>query len=171
MKIPSRTIAACAFLIALSVLLRRILTVPLPVGVLNFGGFPVILAGLLMGPWAGCLTGALSDVIGAVLFPRGPYVPFFTLTSMLTGAIPPVVVTLAGRKDGAGLPVIIFAVAVAQIVTKVVLFPVIMRLCFGYPLELSLAKALIAESIHVPVYSVLALSILKIRRDSYIRAS
>lgn len=38
-------------------------------------------------PLAGGLTGALGDLIGAILFPVGPYFPGFTLSSFLDGYI------------------------------------------------------------------------------------
>ena len=48
---------------------------------------PVAAAALIGGPLAGGLTGALGDLIGAILFPVGPYFPGFTLSSFLDGYI------------------------------------------------------------------------------------
>ena len=47
----------------------------------------VVIAAILYGPLARGLVGALSDFIGAVLFPIGTYFPGFTLTSFLMGMI------------------------------------------------------------------------------------
>lgn len=170
MKLSVKTIVYSALLIALSVLLRRVLTVPLPVGILNFGGFPVVFAGLLMGPASGALVGGVSDVISAFLFPKGPYVPFFTITSMLTGIIPPLTITLMKQKNEATFISILIAVTLAQSITKLLLIPQIMFWCFGITPAITLFKGAIMELFHIPLYAVLSRSLLLTQTYSYIRA-
>lgn len=63
---------------------------------ISFGGLPIALAGALLGPFWGGMTGMVADLLGATLFPQGAYFPGFTLTSTLLGVIPGVV--LYSRK-------------------------------------------------------------------------
>ncbi|MCQ2735738.1 MAG: folate family ECF transporter S component [bacterium] len=161
MKLSAKTISYCAILIALSVLLRKFLTIPLPAGVLNFGGFPIILAGLMMGPAAGALTGALSDIAGAAIAPHGPYIPFFTITSAITGIIPPVIVKFFPQKDRSSFPAALAAAGAAQIATKILMIPFIMQFCFGIPAEIYMVKSIAAEIIHIPAYAFFSHEIIK----------
>ena len=72
---------------ALEVSLSRFLSVNAWNIKIGFGFVPVLIAAILYGPLAGGFVGALSDFIGAVLFPIGTYFPGFTLTSFLTGFV------------------------------------------------------------------------------------
>lgn len=68
---------------------------------LSFGGLPIALAGALMGPFWGALTGLVADLLGATLFPQGAFFPGFTLTAALSGLIPGLV--LYKRSPSASL--------------------------------------------------------------------
>ncbi len=168
MKFPTRVLVYMAVLVACSVILRRILTVPLPIGILNFGGFPVVFAGLLLGPYAGAMVGAVSDILGCFLFPRGPYLPYFTITSMLTGCLAPLVIKYLGMQKNTPFWAILLSVAVAQGVTKMLLIPVIMQHSFGIPFVYTFIKGSVMELIHIPLYAVLSRSILLTQKESYI---
>mgnify|MGYP003278994836 CR=1 FL=1 len=84
---PGQWITLIGFCTAMEVILARFLSLHtwnLKIG-LSF--LPVAAAGLAGGPLAGGLTGALGDIIGATLFPVGPYFPGFTLSAFLDGAV------------------------------------------------------------------------------------
>ena len=68
---------------------------------ISFGGLPIALAGALMGPFWGAMTGIVADVLGATLFPQGAFFPGFTLTAALSGLIPGLV--LYRRKPSISL--------------------------------------------------------------------
>lgn len=75
-------------MVALNVVLGRLniqLTQEVRVSVLGF--LPVAIAGMLMGPVFGALTGAVGDVVNYLLFTHayGPYFPGYTLTALLSG--------------------------------------------------------------------------------------
>lgn len=78
---------------AISVLLKLVFEIYIPLAGLpalriNLTSVPIILSGIICGPIAGLLTGALSDILCFMIKPSGPYFPGFTLTSALTGLIP-----------------------------------------------------------------------------------
>ena len=70
-----RFLACIAMLSAMQVVLSRFLSIQTPVVKIGFGFVPVMFAG------------ALSDVVGALLFPSGSYFPGYTLTAALSGAV------------------------------------------------------------------------------------
>jgi len=168
MKIQTKTLVTIALLTACSIILRRILTIPLPINFLNFGGFPVILSGLLLGPYAGAITGALSDIVSCIMFPKGPPLPHFTITSMLTGCLAPLFLKLINARKSTSFILLLIAVAIAQGITKMFLVPLFLQMTFGYPFAVSFTKNFLKELTHIPIYAIILHSILLTQKDSYI---
>ncbi len=78
-----QALALAALLIALRVVLKSVV---IPVGeslYIYMGFLPNALSGMLFGPVVALISGAISDILGAVLFPQGPFFPPFTLVEML----------------------------------------------------------------------------------------
>ncbi|MCR5488036.1 MAG: folate family ECF transporter S component [Lachnospiraceae bacterium] len=48
---------------------------------------PVAAAGMLLGPFWGGVTGALSDILGYMVRPTGPFFPGFTVSAAIQGVI------------------------------------------------------------------------------------
>jgi ECF transporter S component (folate family) len=56
-----------ALLTAMSIIFSRVFTISTGFVRFNLGALPVVLAGVLFGPWAGFAVGAVADIIGGVL--------------------------------------------------------------------------------------------------------
>ena len=76
-----------ALLVALEVVLSRFLSINTPINKIGFAFVPLALSGMLYGPAAGLAVGTVSDLLGATLFPSGPFFPGFTLTTALKGLV------------------------------------------------------------------------------------
>lgn len=76
-----------AVLIAMQVVLSRFASISAWNVRIGLGFVPVAVSGMLYGPAAGAAVGALSDIIGALLFPSGAFFPGFTLKAALSGAL------------------------------------------------------------------------------------
>lgn len=81
----TKTLAYCALLAALSVVLARFI-IPMPNVTTRFSieAVPIYLAGMLFGPMAGALVGFSSDLVGC-LFSGYGYNPLFCLPPILYG--------------------------------------------------------------------------------------
>lgn len=81
----TKTLAYCALLAALSVVLARLI-IPMPNVTTRFSieAVPIYLAGMLFGPMAGALVGFSSDLVGC-LFSGYGYNPLFCLPPILYG--------------------------------------------------------------------------------------
>lgn len=80
-------IVVAGLLLAMEIILTRFLSINTTFLRLGFGFLPIAMLAILYGPiWAG-VTYAIGDVIGAILFPSGPFFPGFTLSAVLTGAV------------------------------------------------------------------------------------
>ncbi len=86
-----------ALFIALAVVLSRFMSINLWNMSIGFSFVPLMLCGALLGPVWGGVCGALTDFIGATLFPFGAYFPGFTAVAFLSGVFFGVV-GLCGRK-------------------------------------------------------------------------
>ena len=81
----TKTLAYCALLAALSVVLARLI-IPMPNVTTRFSieAVPIYLAGMLFGPMAGVLVGFSADLVGC-LFSGYGYNPLFCLPPILYG--------------------------------------------------------------------------------------
>ena len=86
-KLDIKRLVTVSFLIALSIVLSRFLSITTPITKIGFAFLPIAFAGIWFGPLYGALTATVADIIGATLFPSGAFFPGFTLTAFLTGVI------------------------------------------------------------------------------------
>ncbi len=84
-RIKPALIAYCGILVAAEIILNRFLSFNAWNLKIGFAFLPVALAGMIFGPLAGGIVGAMGDLLGAVLFPTGAYFPGFTATALLSG--------------------------------------------------------------------------------------
>ncbi|MFP4660650.1 MAG: folate family ECF transporter S component [Halanaerobiales bacterium] len=158
MNNPTKRMVYLSFLIALSIILTRLLSLRIAIGGvegirIGLGGLPVIMAGVLFGPLAGGLVGAVSDVLGFVINPMGAYMPHFTLTSFLTGFIPGFIVYYIFKKKINYLTLFI-AISIGQTITSIILVPVFLEMLFGVPIiEATMIPRIIGQLIHIPIYA------------------
>ena len=86
MKKP-RSLAVAAMLAALNLVLNQF-TIPLsPLLEVGFDFLTVAATGYLCGPWVAGMSGCVTDVLGYLLRPNGPYFPGFTLSAILLGVV------------------------------------------------------------------------------------
>ena len=76
-----------ALFITIEVILSRFLSISTPIVKIGFVFIPLALCGMLYGPVCAGAVGALSDIIGANLFPMGMYFPGFTISGALSGVM------------------------------------------------------------------------------------
>lgn len=164
-KITAKEITYTSFLIVLNIILTRIASIRLAVGGvevvrIGFGSFPVILAGIILGPFAGGIVGAVGDIIGYTINPMGVYMPHFTLTAALRGIIPGLVIKFF-KTDDISIWHIVTAVFIGQMITSVLLVSYFLHMLFGIPLWYRITSSAINQLINIPVYSVFVRMLMK----------
>lgn len=85
MKLSIKRIAYLSVLVAIEIVLSRFLSISAWNIKIGFTFLPTVLAAVLFGPVDAAVVAALSDFIGAILFPTGAYFPGFTVTAFLSG--------------------------------------------------------------------------------------
>ena len=82
-----KTICVMALLAALEIVLNRLCSINTQAVKIGFSFLPISLCAMLYGPLAAGITYGLSDFLGAVLFPIGPYHVGFTLGAVMMGLV------------------------------------------------------------------------------------
>ena len=82
-----RRICFSAVLIAMEIVLNRFLSINTPGLKIGFSFVPIVMAAILFGPVAAGVIYGMADLIGAILFPIGPYFPGFTVCAVLMGMV------------------------------------------------------------------------------------
>lgn len=83
----TETLVITAFMIALSVVLSKLVSINISFLRIGFGFLPIAVLAILYGPVVAALGYGLADIIGAFLFPTGTFFPGFTASAVLTGLI------------------------------------------------------------------------------------
>lgn len=164
MRIGTKKIAYLSFLIALTIILTRVLSIRIPIagveGVrIGFGALPIIFAGIAFGPVAGGIVGALGDLLGYFINPLGAYMPHFTFTSFLTGFIPGFMVFYV-LKRCRSLPIIFISISIGQLISSLILVPYFINSLFEVPFAVLMPPRLISQIINIPIYAYFIKSLL-----------
>lgn len=178
-------VAMAAMIVALCLVVSLLPSLPGPIT--KFGGFPLLLGGLLVGPRTGFAVGCLTDLIGFALRPTGPFFPGFMLTQALTAALPGLLAwkrnPLTWRPDDDPFPatakellrayfILFFIFALTQYLTSVLMVSYFRSQFVAHtPFWMEYVPRLVAQATHVPVYAFLAVAVLKglAQTDLFIR--
>lgn len=80
-----RFICSAAILIAIEIVLNRFLSINTAGLKIGFSFVPIIIAAVLFGPVRAGIIYCIADIVGAILFPIGPYFPGFSICAFLMG--------------------------------------------------------------------------------------
>lgn len=140
-----------SFFVAIAVVVNT-----LRFGIVSFGGFPIILSGYFMGPASGFMVGFLADIISFMLRPSGDFNILFAITSGLTGFIPVyLTIKMGDHYPNYKFAKVLISIAIGQIVTSVIMVPIILNVFLKMNFWQRFIKAAIKQAYSVPVYSVL----------------
>lgn len=82
-----KKIILSSMLLAILIILNRFVSIKTEVLVISFSFVPIIMSAIWLGPKYSTAIALLGDLLGAVLFPFGPYFPGFTVSSAISGLI------------------------------------------------------------------------------------
>lgn len=83
----NKKIILTALLLATHIVLSRFLSIKTPILKINFAFVPTMLCAIWLGPRWTVLLNVLGDIIGATLFPIGPYFIGYTISTAVEGLI------------------------------------------------------------------------------------
>lgn len=143
----TQVLVRSAVLVAVQVVLARYLSINTQLLRISIAFIPVYVAAMLYGPvWAAAVDGT-ADLIGALLFPTGPYVPHFTVSAVLSGAC---YGFFLHRKELKWYHAVI-PVVVGNLLINTVLNTYWLKLLYGYGFVALLPSRLWKNAIMIPV--------------------
>lgn len=145
-KFSTKMIVTLGVLISMHIVLSRFCSINAWNIKIGFSFVPLFLAAYLYGPLAAGIVGGVADVLGAILFPSGPFFPGFTLTTVLTSLL---FGLLLYKKQTT--PRILLAVLVNQFVFGLLINSLWISLLYGSPYGPLLATRVIQCAILAPV--------------------
>lgn len=143
-----------AMLVAAQVVLSRFLSISLWNLRIGFSFVPIVLAGILLGAVPAGITAAIADLLGATLFPSGPFFPGFTLTAAVTG----ILYGLFLHKKQT-LPRIVGAVLTTELLCSILMNTVWISMLYGTP-YLALLPTRLPQAIGMTVVEILVIRLL-----------
>lgn len=166
-KFDIRTVVKAGFLVAISIVMTRFAYIMLPIGGvqgmrISFGELPIMLSGFLFGPVVGGLTGIAADLIGMLVNPQGPYFPGFTLSSMMWGVIPGLMMMVFknGKRDYSLIKVMT-TIAIAYLVVSLLLNTLWLSILYGAAFFILLPPRILNVVISIPIMGFVARALLQ----------
>jgi len=150
-KFSAKMIAVMGMLIALETIIARFGTLrPTESIRISLDFIPIAVSAILYGPIPAMIISILADVLGAFLFPVGPYFPGFTVTAALTGLL-----YGAALYKSQSMPRVVLAVLLHQGILALFLNTYWLKVLYGMPYWPTLVSRLVQCGILVVVEIVL----------------
>ena len=83
----TKKIILASMLLAIFIILNRFISIKTEILVISFSFIPIMMSAIWLGPKYSTAIALLGDLLGAILFPFGPYFPGFTISSAISGLV------------------------------------------------------------------------------------
>ena len=159
------------------IVLSRFLSIKTPIVKISFAFIPTMLCAIWLGPKWAILLNVLGDIIGATLFPTGPFFIGYTISTAIAGLIYGLLLYKKEENAYGDLQFVlrlIISVILVTIISNIGLNTLWISITTGKAFIVLLGTRLIKEIIMIPVRVVVIFFIEKMLRkpfDLYIRSS
>ena len=82
-----KKIILSSMLLAILIIFSRFISIKTQVLVISLSFIPIMMSAIWLGPKYSTIISLLGDLLGAILFPFGPYFPGFTISAAIVGFI------------------------------------------------------------------------------------
>ena len=123
----------------------------------RFAFLPISAAGAMFGPGVGAVIGAISDILGYLVKPTGPFFPGFTISSAISGLL----YGLMLYKKPVTVPRVILTQLVQTIVISLGINTLNLCILYHTPFTASLIARLPQNAVMFPINTVLLFLVLK----------
>ena len=173
----NKKIILTAILLAMLIILSRFLSIKTPIIKISFAFVPTMLCAIWLGAkWTVCLN-VLGDIIGANLFPTGPYFVGYTISTAIAGLIYGL---LLYKKEPDSYSEKVF---ILRVIISVVLVSIIVNMGLntlwtsitsGNAFQVLFVTRVVKNLITIPIHIIVIILIERILRkpfDKYIRSN
>lgn len=173
----NKKIILTSVLLAIQIILSRFLSIKTPIVKISFAFVPTMLCATWLGPKWTVLLNVLGDLIGATLFPTGPYFIGYTISTAIAGLIYGLLL-YKKESDSFSDKIFIFRVIIAVLLVNLIvnlgLNTLWTSITSGKAFQVILVTRLIKQLIMIPINIVVITFIERILRkpfDTYIRSN
>lgn len=173
----NKKIILTAILLAMLIILSRFLSIKTPITKISFAFVPTMLCAIWLGPKWTVLLNVLGDVIGATLFPTGPYFIGYTISTAIAGLIYGLLLYKKEENTFTNKEFIIrvsISVILVTIIVNMGLNTLWTSITSGKAFKVLFATRVVKQLIMVPIHIFVILFIEKMLRnyfDKYIRSN
>lgn len=154
----TRNLVYLSLFIVLEVILTQYLGLTLPTMRFTFTFIVMAVCGYLFGPLRGSAVAIIADLLGMVLYPKGPFFIGFTLASAISGFL----FGLLHEKKGKRLTIAVVVVTIANtLIANVLVTSFSLTVITQLPLEAFIAPRLIKAGVELPLRILILIPLLK----------
>lgn len=163
-RFSTKMLATLSILVAMEVIIARFGTIrPTESIKISLDFIPIVVAAILYGPVPAVIMSILADVLGAFLFPVGPFFPGFTLTAAVTGLIYGL---LLYKKQT--MPRVVLPVVLQQGVCSMLINTFWLHVLYGLPylptMAARLVQCAVVTALQIVVIPLIAKTILSVQK-------
>ena len=173
----NKKIILTAILLATFIILSRFLSIKTPILKISFAFIPTMLCAIWLGAKWTILLNILGDVIGATLFPTGPYFIGYTISTAIAGFIYGIILYNKKEKNFTEKEFIIrvtISVILVAIIVNMGLNTLWTSITSGKAFQVLFITRIVKQLIMIPIHIVISLFIERILRnpfEKYIRSN
>lgn len=173
----NKKIILTAVLLAMLIILSRFLSIKTPILKISFAFIPTMLCAIWLGPKWTVLLNVLGDVIGATLFPTGPYFIGYTISTAISGLIYGLLLYKKQEDSFTNKQFIIrviISVTLVAIIVNMGLNTLWTSITSGKAFQVLFATRFVKQLIMIPIHIIVILFIEKMLRNpfnKYIRSN
>ena len=159
-----------ALLLAVLIILSRFISIKTQVLVISLSFIPIMMSSIWLGPKYSTIIAGLGDLIGAILFPFGPYFPGFTISSAFSGLIYGIFLYNKGKKFESNKKFILRLILSSLIVLGIVnifINSFWINLLYGKAYFAVLASRVVTQIIMLPIQVIVIFAIEKFTRPFF----
>ncbi|PYG88754.1 ECF transporter S component (folate family) [Ruminiclostridium sufflavum DSM 19573] len=147
----TRNILFVGLFVALEIILTRFTSVETLTVRISFEFIAVALSAILFGPVTAGTAAAAADILGMIIFPKGPYFPGFTLSAFVSG----ILYGLILYKKRITLVRTFFSALAVIVITGLIMNTVWLFYLYGNAAYAGLASRLVKCTVFLPIQTVM----------------
>ena len=172
----NKKIILTAILLALLIILSRFLSIKTTIMKISFAFVPTMLCAVWLGPKWTILLNVLGDVIGATLFPTGPYFVGYTISTAIAGLIYGFILYKKEGKEYSNINFLVrltIATTLVAVICNMGLNTLWSAITTGKAFWVLFSGRVVKQLIMIPIHVVVIFFLEKVLRkpfDKYVRA-
>lgn len=161
-----KKIILSSMLLAILIILNRFISIKTELLVISFSFVPIMMSAIWLGPKYSTAIALLGDLLGAILFPFGPYFPGFTVSSAISGLIYGIFLYNKGKQMSNKKLLIMLTIssAIQLIIVNIFISSLWIHILYGKAYVAIMASRVVTQIVMIPIHIVTIYALEKFSR-------